>query len=121
MLRRNRISLEEHDDAGIVHPCAQDCVDRELSAAKILVQIFLFDRMRPFVRNLPGLVAHVEFGDVALFRQFDPLFVGKLPETPEDTASAGRTSRMKSVAAALRFAVPDGQVNLSPKRLDTLL
>ena len=105
MLRGDGVAFEKHDYACIVDPRAQYCLKREAPPAKVFLKILLFDRMRTLERDFPGFVAYVQLGNVAFFREFDALFVGKFREAPEHATAAGRAARMETIASALYLAV----------------
>src|SRR4029077_2656592 len=77
--------------------------------------------MRTFECDLVSFVADEHLSDVALFREFDSLFVGKLAETPKRSAASSGIAMVKAVTAPLLLAVANGQINLPAQRLDTLL
>src|ERR1700694_2132053 len=120
MLRGHSQSFKEKHDGRIVNPCSKNGIEREPAAAKIIVQIFLLDRMRPLIGNLPCLVAHVEFRDIPLFGHFDPLFVGKLGETPKHAPAAIRAPVVKAIAASLLLSIANSEVGLSALCLNSL-
>src|SRR5271166_5397606 len=121
MLRGDGEAFKQQHDGGVVHPGTKDRVEREPAAAQVLVEIFFLDGVRALVGDLISFVADVELGYVALFGEFNALFVGKLGETPEDYASAAGLAMVKTVAASLLLAVANGQVGLSAQRLNGLV
>src|SRR3984957_18203176 len=121
MLRWDGGAFKKSYDSRIVHPGAQDRIEREAPPSEVIVEIFLFERMWSFVCNLPSLSANVQFRDVALFGEFDPFLVRKFGETPEHaTASVGSTV-VEAVTASLLLPIADREVSLPAQSLDRLI
>ncbi len=51
-------AFKQNYDSRIVHPGAQDRIEREAPPSEVIVEIFLFERMWSFVCNLPSLRAN---------------------------------------------------------------
>src|ERR1700722_17061536 len=100
MLRCDGGAFKQNYDSRIVHPGAQDRIEREAPPAEVIVEIFWFEGMWAFVRNLPSLSANVQFGDVALFGEFDSVLVRKFGETPEPTPASSVSTVVEAVAAS---------------------
>src|SRR5579862_511499 len=113
MLRRNGGAFIEQNHARAIHPGSQDRVERKAPPAQIIVQILLLDRMRPLIGNLPGFAAHIEFCNVALFRDLHPLLVRKFSEAPEQRAFPVWPPVMETVSPSLHLAVANGEICLS--------
>src|SRR5580692_6221741 len=77
--------------------------------------------MHALVGDLISLVTHVKLGHVALFGEFDSLFVGILREAPENYASVAGPAVVEAIAASLHLAVANVEVVLSAERLDGLI
>src|ERR1700680_1940978 len=67
------------------------------------------------------MVATVHVRHVALFGEFDAVFVGKFVEAPEQGSDALRLSQMKAVAAAFLADVFDIQIGISAESLNHLI
>ena len=88
MLRRDRIAFKQKTAPASLSQVRRYRVQRETPPAKVFIKILLFDRMRTLESDFPGFVADVQLRDVALFREFDALFVGKFREAPEHATAA---------------------------------
>src|SRR5579862_7763538 len=105
-------AFKKQHDAGIIHPGAQNHIERVPAAAKVVIEVFLFYGTRAFVGEFVCLVANIQLGDVALFGELDALLVGKFPEAPKH-ASAAFAAMMEAVTASLQLAVVDREISLS--------
>src|SRR5258708_39932744 len=94
-------------------------MDRDTTAAQVILELFRLDGVRTLEGDLVSLVADVEFGDVALFGEFDALFIREFSETPEHTTPTF-AAVVEAVAASLLLAIANGEVRLPAERLNSL-
>src|SRR5258708_16893 len=121
MLRGNGVALIEQGDAGIVDPGAKDDIQRKLAAPEIIGDILRLHRMRSLIGDLVRLIAVVNLGDIALFGDFDPLFVGKLSKAPEQHPVAGRAAVKKTIGTSALLHVAHSEVGLAAESLNGLI
>src|SRR5215468_7023346 len=110
----------KQSSAGLVEPLSQDDVQRVTPSFQVNLAIVVFcgiNEASAAKRDFVHLIADGELNDVALFRQFYPLFIGPLPKAPEDGA-AFRSLVVKASRATFVLSVLQIQIGLATESLD---
>src|SRR5258708_37454817 len=121
MLRRDGIALEKQRNGWIVDPCAQNCLERKASAAKIISEILFLHRMCSFESDLVPLVTGVKLRNVAFLCNLNALLVGELREAAEKHTVARGPAVVKAVAASLLFPIAYVEISRPAQRLNCLI